>query len=189
MNLLDLPDEMLLCILNEIHAVDALGSLSHLHPWLDSVLLRIDDKVTQLILTLYAMERVLGPVHYPRRSSLSLVSIPQQQLVEHLEGTMLPGNSFVRMDYASENAVLHRLPIVQITHLNDRVDDQIKKPENLDPESSAFESILLLCEGVTNLTNAHRVTIAVTSCFSPYSYLQVTIEFLPVLLSSLFDFW
>ena len=62
MNLLDLPDEMLLCILNQFHAVDALCALSHLHPRLDSVLLRINGKVTKLILTPYAMERLLGTV-------------------------------------------------------------------------------------------------------------------------------
>ena len=184
MNLLDLPDEMLLSILTRFHPVDALCTLSHLHPRLDrlvfdplsvreldftttpshhtprsleNILPHINDKVTKLILTPHAMEQVLGPVHYPRLSSLSLTNIPQEQLLEHLKGTILFRINFTHIDDIAGNAALRRLLTRQITQLSIRVDDLNEEPEKLNPELSVFESVLSLCKGVTDLTYVHWV--------------------------------
>ena len=127
MNLLDLPDELLLCILNKIDVVDALLSLFNLHQRLDrllsdpfyvreldftprslenaiidqdssDVLAHISGIVTKLILPPNAIERILGAVHYPRLSSLSLIDVPERTLLAQLQGSMTFELNLMLMD-------------------------------------------------------------------------------------------
>ena len=127
MNLLDLPDEMLLCILNRLHAVNALCSLPHLHPRLDrlvfdplyvrqldftprslddviidkdwsGVLSHISGLVTTLILPPHAIEPILGAADYPRLSSLSLINVPERTLLAQLQGSMTFELNLMLMD-------------------------------------------------------------------------------------------
>ena len=187
MNLLDLPDELLLRILNQVYVVDALCSLPHLHPRLDrlvfdpiyvrqldftsksvenvlidqkwnDVLLHISGLVTRLILPSHAMERILGAVHYPRLSSLSLIDVPERTLLAQLKGRMTSHIGLVRIDPIPGNSALIRLLHEQVTHLQIRVDDQIKETDSVDEDSSVFESALSLCHGLIDFTYAHWIT-------------------------------
>ena len=127
MNLLDLPDELLLCILNKIDVIETLCSLPHLHPRLhqlvfdpiyvrkldftsrslghiiidrklDDVLAHISGMVIKLILPPNAIERVLGAVHYPRLTVLSLINVPERSLLAQLKGRMTFDVSLMLMD-------------------------------------------------------------------------------------------
>jgi hypothetical protein len=123
MNLLDLPDEMLLSIFSQCTAVDAFSTFIGLHPRLDrivcdpmlvrhlnvtvktwqgeivsisdqvtdrvcdTILPRINDRITKLTLEPHTMERVLcSSIDYPNLSSLSLVNFPRKTITQHLTG-------------------------------------------------------------------------------------------------------
>ncbi|UJR18235.1 hypothetical protein I4U23_005135 [Adineta vaga] len=130
MNLLDLPNEILLYILAEMNVVDALFRQSGLNRRLDQLLFnsiyvreldftikswdnsispindlkilpRIIDKIIKLIPEPYAIERVLNSTIYPKVSSLSLLNFRSEILLQHL----------------TKNDILIELIRQQITHL------------------------------------------------------------------------
>ena len=67
----------------------------------DTILLRINDRITKLALEPYAMERLLtASIDYSRLSSLSLLNFPRKTIVQHLSSKITVGMSM------NENASL-----------------------------------------------------------------------------------
>jgi hypothetical protein len=111
-NILDLPDEMLVAILNKLQPVDVLNSLVGVNERLDRVvcdrhfttqeieltqsamldrfcsyiLPRICDDVTWLTVEPMTMERVLLAASYPNLSSLCIRNLDRDTAVLHFNG-------------------------------------------------------------------------------------------------------
>ena len=117
-DLLDLPDEILLTIFKKLNMIDMFYSLTDVNQRFDrlaydffysyhlnfaikrenthildkicsKILPRINQKITQLTLEPLCMERVLATCHYPQLHSLSFVNFDPETLLQYLTSIVL----------------------------------------------------------------------------------------------------
>ncbi|CAF3726964.1 unnamed protein product [Adineta steineri] len=150
MNLLDLPDEILLCILHKMNVVDALFRQSGLHHRLDQLLFdpiyvreldftikSWDDSISPLTVEPHAFERILNNISYPKVSSLLLTNFPSKTLLQHVTG----------------NNILIQLIVKQITHLNiNIIDEIIDETNNNNDQLNVFELVLSISNCLIEFT-------------------------------------
>ncbi|CAF2102204.1 unnamed protein product [Rotaria magnacalcarata] len=164
MSILDLPDEILLCILNKLNNINVLYSLVDVNERFDrlaldsiyirdldftandasqefldrlctSILPRIHHQINKLTLGQLSIERLLHIVDYPQLYSLSLVFCQPEIILNYLIG----------------DTILVRLVNKQITHFN--LKTEFRTTELFDRyEPTLFALILSLAKCLTDFT-------------------------------------
>ncbi|CAF4786337.1 unnamed protein product, partial [Rotaria sp. Silwood2] len=172
MNILDLPDEMLLAILNKMNMVDVLYSLVDVNQRFDRLVLdslyvcHLNFTNKSLLnrnsaIAKQVLDRIcekIFPRIYHKINKLTVQSLSMERILRTMNYPQLHSLSLVNfkqkilLQHLTGDTILCRLLNNQITHLNVEINDDITRDLSNENESNMFELILSLGECLIDLT-------------------------------------
>ena len=198
LNLLDLPDEILLMILNYLPMLDVIRSLMDTTQRLDrlaldylytrhldlsgsttiktqiltqicqKILPQIHDQIHQLTVEQDSMREILGAADYPQLSSLHLRQFDEEILYQSLTSRVDRPSHSSSILRILDDATLRAFLARQVTHLTIGLEQ--RKENKARVVTSIFPLILSLCEKLTDLNFGDMFPIQ--KFLTPTFYLQ-----------------
>ncbi|CAF1106670.1 unnamed protein product [Rotaria magnacalcarata] len=172
MNILDLPDEMLLAIFNKMNMIDVLYSLVGVNQRLDQLIFdplyicHLNVRVNSLLNSNSNIanhifdricEKIIPWVHH-KISKLTAQPLSMERILYRMNYPQLHFVSLVDFGQAilvqhlTGDTILRRLIINQITHLNAEINDDTTRELSDENNSNIFELILSLGKCLIDLT-------------------------------------